>query len=550
MKKSYINDKTILITLWITITLLFVLTYAKMGSPYVDCGREAYIPWQMLKGEVLYRDIFNIYAPGAYYFNAILYKIFSPNLNVLYFAAFINYGIIVSLLYLISRFFLSKIRTLILILFVIGISGISGNVFNFMFPYSYGMIYGFSSVLASLYFLLRGKTKSDYYFAALFGGLAAVFKYEFILYVLPLLAVSIYRLKSFAAVLKIVLLYLLFPVLTLIALFVQGVTVHDLNKELVILSEIMKSKTMWYFYSISGISFSPEHIGLILTSSLCFFSSVFFIESKKLWFKIFKFTTVAIFLYIIIENFFQYRFWVFVPSVILFLFIFRFKKLGFRAKVLALTSLFISIKVFFSLMLFSYGTYFVGLMLCTCCILLPVKLRKSYIKVLFICTVYFFIYGLSTLSIKTGKIATPYGNIYAGKVQAIPFMQVYDYLKQNTKQDDKVLCLPEAPMLNFLAQRDTDNYLYSVIPMYVEVFGEYNIIKRIDENKPEYIVISGWNTNSYYFSYFGNDYALGIMNYINEKYEKVFETNYGISHRIYRRKNNEIFTYYDKSEKS
>ena len=206
-------------------------------------------------------------------------------------------------------------------------------------------------------------------------------------------------------------------------------------------------------------------------------------------------------------------------------------------KLLTVLTLVISVKVFFSLMLYSYGTYFTGILLCVLCILLPLKYRKQYISALCICAVYFFVFSIMTLNIKTGEIKTPRGRISAGQIHAVPFMQTYHYLKKNSAPDEKVLCLPEEPMMNYLLERDTDNYLYSVIPMYVEVFGEYHIINRIAETNPEFIVISDWDTSSYYFRFFGRDYAIGIMNYINDNYDKVFETDFGLKHVVYRRKN-------------
>lgn len=551
MKKSYLTDKSIIFVIWIVTFALFIFTYGKMGSPYVDCGREAYIPWQMLKGEVLYRDIFNIYAPAAYFVNALLYKIFSPNLNVLYCAAFINYGIILTLLYLITRLFWVKQRTILLILFIIGITGMLGNVFNFMFPYSFGMIYGISSVLASVYFFVRASGKSyrvsDYYWAALFGGLAAAFKYEFVLYFIPLLFFSVYRLKSFTKSLKFVALYLFIPLVMIAVLLFQGLSFYDVLKEFTILREILNSRTMWYFYSASGISFSYDHIGLILITVVSFAGAVLLLRGNPLTLSGgVKFLMALLLLYFGLWAV-KYRFFVFVPILVTLLFIIRFGKIDLKVKVLTVSTLFICTKVFFSLMLFSYGTYFIGLMLCLLGILLPVKYRKPYIMALFLCAIYFVVFGLNTLSIKTGQIDTPRGMIYAGEVQAKPFMQTYEYLRQNSNPGEKILCLPEEPMLNFMLERDTDNYLYSVIPMYVEVFGEYHIINRMDENKPEFIVISDWDTNSYYFRFFGRDYALGIMNYVNDNYDKVFETDYGLKHVVYRRKNNEVFTHNDKS---
>ena len=53
-----------------------VLFWGKQGHILVDTGREFYIPEQMLSGQVLYKDIFNIYGALAYQINSLLFKIF------------------------------------------------------------------------------------------------------------------------------------------------------------------------------------------------------------------------------------------------------------------------------------------------------------------------------------------------------------------------------------------------------------------------------------------------------------------------------------------
>lgn len=532
---KYLNNKIIIPVIWLVVISIFVITYGKTGSPYIDCGREAYIPWQMLKGGVLYRDIFNIYAPGAYYFNALLYKIFSPGLNVLYIAGCINYALFLSLLYLISCFFLSKQRSALLILFTIAVTSVSGNVFNFIFPYSYGMVYGLTAVLASLYFLIRGKKNSDYYIAAFLGGAGAVCKYEFILYAVPLILFSAIHFKSVLNSFKVILLYAFVPLLCFLCLILQGVSFFDISKEFFILKEMLHSKTMWYFYNITGISFSPKHITLILSSALTFLGCMFLTGGKNIAVKLVRLAAGFVCGYFLFK-FFSYTFFVFLPPFILCLFIYRYRKIDTRTKILTISALCISVKVFFSMMLFSYGVYFLGLIFCAACVLIPVKFRKKYLTSLFIFVCFLSFMAVQTIQIKTGKIDTPRGVLYAGIIQSEPFMQTYEYLKQKSNPDDKILCLPEEPLMNFLLDRDTDNYLYSVIPMYVEVFGEYNIINRIAELPPEYIVVSDWDNNSYYFRFFGKDYAFGIMNFINNNYDKVFETNYGLKHIVYRRR--------------
>jgi len=78
------DDLKYLISLWIILLLAIIATYAHQGHLIIDCGREVYYPTQILLGKVLYKDILNIYGPFSYMFNALLFKIFGINLNVLY----------------------------------------------------------------------------------------------------------------------------------------------------------------------------------------------------------------------------------------------------------------------------------------------------------------------------------------------------------------------------------------------------------------------------------------------------------------------------------
>ena len=59
----------------ITILLIFTIFYGKFGDIIVDSFREAYISEQVANGQILYKNIFSIYAPFAYLFNALIFKI-------------------------------------------------------------------------------------------------------------------------------------------------------------------------------------------------------------------------------------------------------------------------------------------------------------------------------------------------------------------------------------------------------------------------------------------------------------------------------------------
>lgn len=84
--KEIITDKKIFFL------ILCVLTWGKLGETFVDCGREAYSPLAVLKGEVFIKDIFVSFnpCPLSFQINAILYKLFGVNLSVLYMAGIVS----------------------------------------------------------------------------------------------------------------------------------------------------------------------------------------------------------------------------------------------------------------------------------------------------------------------------------------------------------------------------------------------------------------------------------------------------------------------------
>lgn len=57
--------------------------WGRWGSVNVDFGREVYIPWQMLQGKVLYKDIANINCPISPLLNAMFFGIFGASINTI-----------------------------------------------------------------------------------------------------------------------------------------------------------------------------------------------------------------------------------------------------------------------------------------------------------------------------------------------------------------------------------------------------------------------------------------------------------------------------------
>ena len=75
-----------------------------------------------------------------------------------------------------------------------------------------------------------------------------------------------------------------------------------------------------------------------------------------------------------------------------------------------------------------------------------------------------------------------------------------------------------------------------MLPLYIESFGEDNIIKHFEQNKPEYFVLSNQNMSDYGFNFICNDYAFGLCEFISKNYNQIKTIDYDYRYLIYKKK--------------
>lgn len=257
-EKYYLKE---LLFIFAISAFLFFLFYGKQDVYLVDVGREAYIPWQMLKGQLLYKDIFNVYGPLGYQINAILYYIFGIHLNTLYFAGFFNSLIILYSVFFISKLFVDKKIALTLTALVLGACVYSNSLFfNFIFVYSYSAVYALSGFLLSLYFALkfiRDKKTYALILAFLFAGFSFACKIEnapyfcFLFACLPFFAKRDWKKYLYAAAA-----FFTFPALSFGTLLVQGVSLNDFTHAAVLIKRLVEAKATTFFYANYGLYFN------------------------------------------------------------------------------------------------------------------------------------------------------------------------------------------------------------------------------------------------------------------------------------------------------
>jgi len=146
-------------------------TWGRWGDFQIDCGRELYVPSEILRGKLLYRDLFYPYGPLAPYACALLIAIFGSHLLVFYLL-----GIAVAVGCAILLFELGAmlegravgLTAALALLFM----GFAPGIFNYAFPYSYAATMGLLLSLLCSWFTLRNLFDRSGY-NLLMAGLAA-----------------------------------------------------------------------------------------------------------------------------------------------------------------------------------------------------------------------------------------------------------------------------------------------------------------------------------------------------------------------------------------
>ena len=522
--------KKYLIILWLLCIVGLISFLSHYSGILIDFGREVYYPEQMLNGKVLYKDLFNIYGPLAYQINAILYKIFGTKLSTLYLSGAVCSLLTISGIFLISRKFLPDFTSFCIGIFAL-ITGITTtSIFNFHFPYSWAVLYGLIAFLYSLLFLIKfeeDKKPKWLYLSSLLAGICVTCKYDFLLYVLLVL---VYIIKN--KQLKALTLLFITPMISFGTLFIQGMSIADILNTLQIVKTMASTKTLTYFYQNSGVYFTPQSIiwnifqflKFIIPFGLFLYGFDLF-KKQNYWFKILSIllciTALVIFGAIItvsIKTCIS-----FLPLLVIILAICNYKKLDMKLTILVISTISVSIKILWALLLGSYGTYYAPVILITAIILLftflPKNLNKAVnIYILLFCFIYL-INSYQNLNISKQIINTSKGKIFTNAPFAKSTNELIQYINKNTKPDDKIVIFPEGMTVNFLANRKYDDFYNSLLPLYVETFGEEKIIEYFKENKPDYIIFNNLNMKDYYYEYICQDYALDFCEFVKENYK-------------------------------
>ncbi len=520
--REFIKNNRYLVILWVVCLAALVVFTGHYENILLDIGREVYYPARILDGKVLYKDIFNIYGPLSYQWNAFLYAIFGKNLRTLYISGALSSFAIVSAIFLISRKFFGNVLSFSLGLFAIASGICATHLFNFTLPYSFAMLYGIVGFLYSLLFALKyqeTKNSKFLYLSGLLAGFAATNKYDFLLYGVFLFVFACFT-KNIKTIIKFLASAAIIPVISFGTLFLQGLRAEHLLETADILSKMTKSNTLKYFYSIQGVFFNKQMPALwaisILKNVFLFAGLIFGVKlldkSKQCgWALIIVFA-------ILTAAFTTPGNYVAALPALLIGSLFCIKKFKKNPKLLIITFgvLSVSVKSFLSLIPLNYGSYYMAIVFVAVFALLLSFLDKKFEKAAAIFTIStaIFFAGMFTYNRfqLNEKISTPRGTIYTSKYEAPAANLLLDYVKEfNVKE---MVIYPEGLLLNFLSNTKSDDRYNSLIPLYEEVFGDKRYVDYFEQNHPDYFVLNNLNTRDYYYETICANYAVPFCEFL------------------------------------
>lgn len=138
---------------------MLVWSWQRWLDPVSDVGRELYVPWQLAKGKVLYRDIAHFNGPLSQYLNAVAFMVLGASLRSLVIANLVVIGVTTLLLHRIVAFVANRWIALFcgfmfLTVFAFPPYPVATN-YNFITPYSHEITHGALFSLAAIWAMVR-----------------------------------------------------------------------------------------------------------------------------------------------------------------------------------------------------------------------------------------------------------------------------------------------------------------------------------------------------------------------------------------------------------
>ena len=119
------------------------------------------------------------------------------------------------------------------------------------------------------------------------------------------------------------------------------------------------------------------------------------------------------------------------------------------------------------------------------------------------------------------KVTTSIGNFYLPKNKAQLVNKTNDYIQKNIKEEESFIVVPEGQIINLIHKKPHKFYNSTFTPLDFETFEDETFIKKLDENKIDYIISLQRDTMDYGAKVMCYDYAVDFCKYVIDNYTKV-----------------------------
>ncbi len=530
-------------------------TWARWGDIQVDCGRELYVPTEILRGKLLYRDIYYSYGPLGPYMGALLIRIFGPHL-----VAFYLFGIAVAIGCAILLFELGTmlegraagLTAALALLF----AGFAPRIFNFAFPYSYAATMGLLLSLLCVWFAIRhlfGRAGYNLLMAGFAASLALLCKLEF--------GVACYLMLAFVLAMEAMLRRSARPLLHGITIcapgFVLWVAIYGWFFWTLTLAYIVDANWnglpgttgqtyVTHLYDLNGQRFIPrEMVGLVICAGL----------SLMLWFFLAKAnrgtrnSVLAIFTAIAVAHRFGSvpgttvivtEFLVF-PSGMFFIgcgfvayAIYELNQSADRRYLaeaaVGIFALVPALRVFAALKPYDYSIYYAMPLFLVFVITISRCIRRARPTIspdrgwglvnylLAVEVVMLALICIPQAKTRPAILETSWGAIRLEPEDSNVARQILAFITEQKLHGREVAVLPEAPMFYALTGTEAPSRWYTLLPGHLSPTGEDVYIADLSQAAPDYILLTARNSTEYGADYFGIDYDQRVYHWIESNY--------------------------------
>ena len=496
----------------IVFTIFSIFLFGKTGNMLIDFSREIYIPYQLLKGEILSKDIFQIYGFWGYFINQLLYKIIlSPKILILE-AHILSYLTAIGF-YLILINYVKKNYALIFTLFFISINIFSNSIFSFVIPYSYAMIWAVFASVYMLYFTLKNKLN----IAFLFLGLIFVNRIE--LFVLFLIWLLIYFLTKKINFIKSLPFLFIFPAINILYLYLNNVTVNDILNNLNLIKIMSNTEAIKYLYGLTGAFFSKIGFIYCLKETLIllimfFIGYLLFKKNHKI--ACYAFLAISLFLFNQNGELFCLN-----SLMLIILTIINIKKLNSKTLLIIGFSLILSSKALFNSSFFGYGNFGYIFVLFSIFLICKKYISTKYlINFLIIFLIIQNIFNFIYFKINP-KYKTKTNWVYLTKEFRDIFDKTNEFINNNIPKNQNFIVIPEGQIFNLIHKKPWGFYNSTFTPLDFETFKEENLIKKLKSNKTPYIIFFPRNTSDYGKAPICYNYGVDFCTYVMDNYTRI-----------------------------